>query len=75
MAGTCLKSCPEPVCECIYDGICVLWCPVPEFSQTGGGAALCGSICVGCLSGGAGKLVEACQEGGRRGSFIKHNIV
>ena len=64
MAGTCLKSCPEPVRECIrYDGIhvSVPWSVVPripEFSQTGGGAALCGSICVGCLSGGAGKLME-----------------
>ena len=28
--------------------------------QTGGGEALCGSICVGYLSGGAGKLLEAC---------------
>ena len=30
-----------------------------QAGQTGGGAALCGSICGGCLSGGAGKLMEA----------------
>ena len=30
-----------------------------KLGQIGGGAALCGIICVGCGPGGAGKLMEA----------------